>query len=83
MENRVHQYKFALYAAQFWGDHTRELAEDSCCQKVLLLLEYRSKRNAIWQLGQYAEQRRRYFSFNIMNPTLLHLLAQERIIENL
>ena len=75
---RAHQYKFALYAGQFWGIHTRELAEDSCeSQRVLLLLASQNKRNSIWQLNQYSESSEWYFLEIIINPTVLHLLAQE------
>jgi hypothetical protein len=75
-EKRIQQYRFSLYAAQFWGFHARESEESGDVQKaVVACFVSEGKRNAILQIAAYANSNGRNISFPT-GQTSLHLLAE-------
>ena len=76
METRVQTYRFCLYAAKFWGFHTRGEAETLSCiqQAVFRLLESENKRNSILQMARYADWTWDRLSFT-KGQTMLHVIA--------
>jgi len=78
LETRVQTYKLCLYAAQFWGAHTRGEAESLPCirQAVFQLLGSENRRNSILQMTGYADLSRRYWLNIPKGQTLLHIIAR-------
>jgi hypothetical protein len=78
MEERVHKYKFGLYAAENWGFHTAGEAEESPDIQRILCDSFVSetRRNAILQIHTYAQSNRRTIAFT-KGQTLLHVLADK------
>jgi hypothetical protein len=55
MEKRVGKYKFALYAAQFWAFHIRQVEIDLDVQEaVFAVFVLKSRWDSILQLETYA-----------------------------
>jgi hypothetical protein len=77
METRVQTYKLCLYAAKFWGSHTRGETETLACieQAVFRLLASENKRDSILQMIEYANSTWGELSF-VKGQSLLHIIAQ-------
>jgi len=77
MEKRTQKYKFSLYAAQFWGLHTRGEAENEpdIQRTVLSLLASENKRNSMLQMETYANSSWGDIFFT-KGQTLLHVIAK-------
>jgi len=76
MKERLNAYKFSLYAARFWGIHTRGKAENDTDvqQAVLSLLTSENKRNSMLQMEAYANSGWGNISFT-KGQTSLHVIA--------
>jgi hypothetical protein len=80
MEMRVQEHRFCLYAARFWGYHTRGAAESfpDIAQTVFKLLESEDKRDSIMQMETYSDIRNKWWVEKPSFPkgqTILHILA--------
>ena len=75
MRNRYSQYKFCLYAAQYWGFHTRGEAETcSSIQEVFFrLFTNEGTRNSILQMAYYSNFESLRFA---EGQTILHVIAR-------
>jgi hypothetical protein len=73
----ANRYKFMLYAAQFWGIHTRGESEKypEVQQIVLSLLASENKRNSMLAMGGYASSGGHYITMYNKRQTLLHVVA--------
>jgi hypothetical protein len=75
-KERVQEYKFSLYSAQFWGFHAKEAEECREVQDaVVACFTSRDRRNTILQTEAYARSNGRSSSF-AEGQTLLHLIAE-------
>jgi hypothetical protein len=73
---RVAQYKFSVYAAQFWSYHSRGQAEDdpNIRVSILQLLQSIAKRNALLQIERRGDNNW-FDDLRATKYTTLHLLA--------
>jgi hypothetical protein len=87
MEARIEKFKFGMYAAQYWGHHTRGVGERSLAIHDLILQAFRNplRMEAIVQMKSYAIPKHegkfwKDLSLQIpKGPTLLHILASESL----
>jgi hypothetical protein len=77
VENRVQNYQFSCYAAQFWGIHTIGQGEEmfDIQQTLLRFLATESKVTSMLQLEAYADSNWGSISFT-KGQTLLHIVAK-------
>jgi hypothetical protein len=77
LRKQLEIYKFGLYAAQFWGWHTKGEAENFAeIQKATLdILANERKRDSILQMEAYANSSGHNISFT-EGQTLLHVIAK-------
>jgi hypothetical protein len=76
-EEWVQKYKFSLYAAQYWGFHTKGEPEKSpeICQAIFQLLGSKRKRDLILQIETHGTSSRWSIS-SWRGQTLLHVISR-------
>jgi ankyrin repeat protein len=78
MEKRVANYKFCLYAAQFWGIHVGKVEKLPVVQEAAItFLAHQNKRNSTRQMEEYAKLSH---VTSLTNDTLLHVIVRKGLV---
>jgi ankyrin repeat protein len=78
MKKRVADYKFGLYAAQFWGIHVRKVENLPDVQETALkFLTNQNKRDSMLEMEAIAQS---LFKFWLPSMTLIHVIAKNGLV---